>query len=101
MQKVFKEMLGYCVYVLFSEKDRQLYIGYTGNIVRRLAQHNNGDNISTRNRRPLKLIFMESFLYKYDAIERERYFKTSKGKRAIKLMLRDSLIRLGYIMRIG
>lgn len=88
--------LNYCVYVLFSELDHQLYVGYTKDINRRLQEHSDGRNISTKNRRPFKLIFLEYYLFKEDAISRELYFKTSKGKRMIKLMLNNSLKELGY-----
>lgn len=45
--------LPYCVYILFSEKNQQLYTGFTSNILQRIQQHNNGLNTSTANRRPL------------------------------------------------
>jgi predicted GIY-YIG superfamily endonuclease len=46
---------------------------------------------STRLRRPLKLIYFESYISKSDALRREEYFKTTPGKRALKLMLRKTL----------
>lgn len=39
----------------------------------------------------LKLIFYEAYLMKSDAQRREVYLKTTKGKRALKLMLVDYL----------
>lgn len=45
--------------------------------------------ISTRTRVPAKPIFFEGFLNKYDALRREGYFKTTAGKRTLKLMLRE------------
>ena len=88
--------LAYCVYVLISEKDRLLYIGFTTNISRRLQQHNAGEARSTAPRRPLKLIFTEHYLYESDARYRERYFKTSMGRKALRLMLTSTLAGLGY-----
>lgn len=81
----------YFVYGLFSLKDEKLYIGYSTDVYRRFEQHNTGENIRTKGRSPLKLIFYEAYLFKEDAIRRERYFKTTKGKRALKLMLSDTL----------
>jgi len=75
------ETLAYCVYVLFSEKDHQFYIGYTSDIKRRLNEHLSGQNISTKHRIPLKLIFLEYYLFKEDAKQRENYFKSTVGKR--------------------
>ena len=83
--------LQHCVYVLLSHKDKKFYIGYTTNLKQRLTDHFHGDSKATAPRRPFKLIFCEYFLSKKDAQRRERYFKTSPGKKALKLMLRESL----------
>jgi len=79
------------VYVLLSLKDEKFYIGLTGDLQRRLKEHNTGKNISTKSRLPLKLLYYEAHLSKADAMRRERYFKTTKGKSTLKQMLRDSL----------
>jgi putative endonuclease len=71
--------------------DGELYIGYTGNLKNRLHQHQNGEVTSTKPRRPLELIFYEAHRSLVDAKRRERYFKTTKGKSSLRLMLRDSL----------
>ena len=86
----------YYVYVLKSEKDSLFYIGYTTNLKKRLADHNKGKNFSTKFRRPFKLIFYESYLNKSDALRREKYFKTSPGKRVLRLILRDYLRGVVY-----
>ncbi|NQU09767.1 GIY-YIG nuclease family protein [bacterium] len=81
----------HCVYVLLSLHDSHLYIGYTTNLKRRLTEHFDGRNTSTACRRPVRLIFCEYYLAKSDALRREAYFKTTAGKRALRLMLQDSL----------
>ena len=81
----------YYVYVLFSLKDKKLYIGFTSNLKRRLKEHSQGKNVSTKTRRPLKLIYYEAHLAKEDAQRRERYFKTAKGKATLRQTLRESL----------
>ncbi len=88
--------LPFCVYVLFSQKDNLLYIGYTSNLDNRIETHNSGGVISTAPRRPLQLIFCEYYLFEEDARKRELYFKTTMGKKALKLMLTDTLRKLGY-----
>jgi putative endonuclease len=88
--------LPYCVYVLYSEKDWLLYIGYSSNLEKRIEKHNSGGCKSTAPRRPLKLIFCEYYLFKQDAMKREDYFKTTAGKKALKLMLRTTFENLGY-----
>ena len=84
-------MLPYHTYVLYSLRDSKLYIGYSSQIEKRIQQHSNGEVMSTKHRRPLKLIYYESHLSARDAIRREKYFKTTSGKRTLKLMLRDTL----------
>jgi putative endonuclease len=81
----------FCVYVLYSLKDLQFYIGYTTNFVRRMLEHENGDVKSTAPRRPFIPIRCEYTFAKSDAMRREEYFKTSAGKSALRLMLKDSL----------
>jgi len=81
-------------YVLYSLKDHKLYIGFTTNLKRRLSEHQQGKNISTSKRLPLKLIYAEAHLSEEDAKRREQYFKTDKGKTTLRMALRDSLKRL-------
>ncbi len=83
--------LPYCVYVLRSQKDGLLYIGFTEDLNRRLTEHIRGHSEATAPRRPLDLIYCEYHRSKRDALRREKYFKTTAGKKALKLMLRDSL----------
>ncbi len=89
-------LLPFCVYVLQSEKDLLLYHGFTTNIERRLKEHNQGNTISTSKRRPMRLVYCEFFISKEDALRRESYFKTTTGKRMLKLILRDTLKTINY-----
>jgi putative endonuclease len=91
-----RAMLPYSVYVLFSSNDFLLYIGYTSDLPARKHKHDIGGVKSTAPRRPLELIYCEYFLFKKDAMRREGYFKTSMGRKAIKLMLAGTLSALGY-----
>ena len=88
--------LPYCVYILFSDKDLLLYIGYSANLEKRIETHNAGGNKSTAYRRPLRLVFCEFYLFEEDTRKRESYFKTTMGKKAIRLMLNSTLVKLGY-----
>jgi len=83
--------LHYCVYVLHSLKDNSFYIGFTKNLKQRLTDHFRGNSKSTAPRRPFRLIFCEYFLSKKDVLRREKYFKTTKGKRTLKSLLKHSL----------
>jgi putative endonuclease len=70
----------YYVYILFSQKDNKFYIGFTANLKRRLAEHENGQVISTAKRRPVILILYEAYREEQDARNREKFFKTTRGK---------------------
>ena len=83
--------LQYSVYVLFSQKDKKLYIGSTSNLKNRLTDHFQGGTKSTAPRRPFKLVFCEYFVAKKDALRREKYFKTTPGKKSLKLIARESI----------
>ncbi|MFH1509087.1 MAG: GIY-YIG nuclease family protein [bacterium] len=77
------------VYVLESKKDHKRYIGYTINIDRRLKLHNSGKVISTSYRRPLELIYYEGCTNRYDAQRREKYLKTTGGRRYLAKRLKE------------
>jgi len=79
------------LYVLQSAANQQLYVGFSEDLNKRLAAHNAGDVISTKAHRPWKCIFHECYINKADALRREGYLKTTVGKRALKLMLRETL----------
>jgi putative endonuclease len=81
----------YYVYVLISERDGDLYTGYTDDLKDRMNKHNNGEVKSTKNRTPLKLVYYEACLNQQDAIKREKYLKTTWGKRYIKSRLEQYL----------
>jgi len=79
------------VYVLRSLKDSNFYTGYTKDLNNRLQQHKNGEVTSTKNRRPLILVYYEACLNSQDAAHREKYLKSSWGKRYLKLRLKNYL----------
>ena len=86
----------YHVYVLLSLRDNKFYIGFTNDIKRRIKEYDQGKNISTSCRLPLELIYFEAHRNKKDAMRRERYFKSAKGKTTIRQMLRESLKTISH-----
>lgn len=76
-------------YILRSEKDGMNYAGYTNDLNLRFEQHCKGLVESTKNRRPLTLIYFESCLSQADALKREKYFKTHYGKMFLKNRLKS------------
>ena len=80
------------VYVLQSKKKLDwLYKGSTSNLKKRIPEHNRGKNFSTAPYVPFKLIYYEAYLLKSDAEAREKYLKTSMGKRVLKKQLANYL----------
>jgi putative endonuclease len=72
------------VYVLRSEKDGRFYVGMTGNVNRRIKEHNAGRAKSTKGWRPWKLFFVEEVDTRVEAREREKHLKSGVGKEYIK-----------------
>lgn len=82
----------YFVYVLQSQKDKKLYIGYSENINERLNYHNSGKVKSTRNRRPLTLVYYEAYINKLDATSREYHLKTHQQRDLLKQRIKNTLM---------
>lgn len=83
----------YFVYVLQDQTNRKLYVGRTATLPRRIHEHLQGKVHTTKRMKELEVIFIEGFRAKPDAIRRERYLKTSKGKATLRMMLRSYLGR--------
>jgi len=80
----------YYTYVLESNKDNKLYIGWTNDLKERYKKHIQGKVFATKNRRPIILIYYEACLNREAAIKREKYFKTGFGRRFLKNRLAGS-----------
>ncbi len=66
-----------------------IYIGYTENLRKRFAEHNSGQNTSTKPYIPFELIHYEAYRNMKDAKRRELYLKSNKGKTTLKIMLKE------------
>jgi putative endonuclease len=83
----------FCVYVLESSKNKELYIGFTKNLKRRIAEHNRGDTVSTKRYIPWRCIYCEYCLNETDGRRREQYFKTNTGRKMLKKRIVEYLKR--------
>ena len=83
------------VYVLQSEVDHGFYVGYTKDLKLRFDQHSKGQVESTRNRRPLNLIYYEACLSQDDATNREKYLKKYHGRMFLNRRLKSYLTGQG------
>lgn len=70
-------------------KDGKHYVGYTKDLKRRVEEHRQQKTKSTRPRTPLKLIYYEACLDGKDAKQREKYLKTTAGRRFMAKRLRQ------------
>ena len=82
----------YYLYVLKSLKDEKLYIGSTNDLRRRLSEHNNGLNRSTKARRPFELRYYEAYANGHNARKREYSLKKDgKALGQLKRRISESL----------
>ncbi len=77
----------YYIYVLQSLSTQELYIGFTQNPKKRLKTHNKGSNVSTKAGRPWRIIYLEGYLDKQDALGRELFLKSGSGRRYLNKQL--------------
>jgi putative endonuclease len=81
----------FVVYILYSEKFNKNYTGYTSNLIERFKSHNILETKGyTVNFRPWKVIYIEFFNSKSEAMKREKYLKTGIGREFIKKLIENS-----------
>ncbi len=85
----------YFVYILQSEKSGKYYIGSTGNIERRLLEHNSGKTKSLKYSRPLRIVFRKEFVEESDAKQVERKIKKLKSRTIIEQIIVDQKLIMG------
>ncbi len=73
----------YTVYVLQDEKGK-LYKGCTNNLARRFSEHVSGNTRTTRLMSGLKIVYTEEYETFGEARLREKYLKSSAGRRYLK-----------------
>lgn len=84
------------VYVLKSKKDNSCYTGFAIDLRGRFRKHNQGLVRSTKNLRPLAIVYYEAYRSKTDALIREKRLKHfAKGFSSLKGRLKHSLILEG------
>lgn len=84
----------YFVYLLLLS-NKQIYTGFSEDLKERLLEHNRGNVESTRHKRPLKIIHCEVYKEKDDAMRRERFLKTTEGRRFLYQQLKILFTKLG------
>ena len=69
----------YC-YVLRSQKTGRRYVGSCEDVTERIRRHNTGDSKATKIGTPWVLVHSEAFASRSEAAQRERYYKTGRGR---------------------
>jgi putative endonuclease len=77
----------YFVYVLRSAVTGRLYTGSTADVQDRLRRHNSGESKATRHGIPWLLVHTETFATRAEAVRRERYYKTGRGREELETLL--------------
>ena len=68
----------YYVYIL-QLKDKTFYVGYSSDLKSRIKTHKEGSVESTKNLRPVKLVYYSAFVSQKKATDFEKYLKSSSG----------------------
>jgi len=71
----------HCVYIIQSNSSKRYYTGVSNDLMRRLEQHNQGENISTKNRGPWFLVWQSILMSKSEALQLERKIKKRGASR--------------------
>jgi putative endonuclease len=78
-------------YVLQSLTTRHYYTGAAANLEIRLAQHNSDQTRSTKFRGPWVVVHREEFATIAEALRRERFLKSGKGRDFLRQILKPKL----------
>jgi len=75
------------VYAIKSKERNHIYVGLTGDVKRRMSEHNNGWVKTTRSFAPFNTILLEKYKTRLEAREREKYLKSGIGKEFLRSII--------------
>ncbi|MEP7166275.1 MAG: GIY-YIG nuclease family protein [Ferruginibacter sp.] len=78
------------VYAIRSCVKNYIYVGMSNDIIRRISEHNKGQNKSIKAYKPFVLIYKEEFTLRLDARKKEKYLKSGIGKEFLKSIPKDA-----------
>jgi len=85
------------VYVIKSLSSDKIYIGQTSDLDKRLKQHNDPGNdfskYTKRNQGPWELTYKEEVETRSDALQREKFLKSGRGRNFLRIFLGCSAVR--------
>jgi putative endonuclease len=74
----------YYIYVIKSKERNYKYVGITNNPERRIEEHNQGYNRTTKPYKPFILILVEKYPNRIETRKREKFLKSGYDKEYIK-----------------
>jgi len=77
------------VYVLWSDKLKKRYVGFTSDLLKRLSQHNQGKSTFTKNGIPWLIIYSEEYKTETEARHREKFLKSGAGRKFLDSQLKN------------
>lgn len=83
MEKVY-------VYAIYDTYSREIYVGISKHVEKRVREHRSGKSRSTKKYKDVKLFYTEEFESYLEARKREKYLKSNFGKVYLRGVLRDS-----------
>ena len=83
-----KFFIMYFVYAIKSISRNYIYVGLTDNLERRLAEHNDGKNKTTKPYSPFVVLHIEQVETRELARSREKFLKSGVGKEYLKTLLK-------------
>ena len=84
----------YYVYVLLNKLMTRTYTGVANDVHKRLKEHNNGEVVSSRPYRPYEIVHVEPFATSIEAKLKERFYKTTTGRRQLKKLITQKKLSL-------
>ena len=79
------------VYILFSQIKNRYYIGFTSNLEERVIRHNQKSKGFTGNVSDWKVIYIENYKTKEEALKREKQIKSWKSKVKIQELISNKI----------
>jgi len=90
----------FTIYILYSERYNQIYVGYTSDLIARFRSHNKPGKGWTKKYRPWTAVYCEYLASKAEAMARELQLKGAAERAVIRIKLSNQFIELGYITGI-
>ena len=71
----------FVVYIMYSKNHNKTYVGFTSSLIKRFASHNTlGKKGWTIKYRPWEVVHIEVYHHKKQAMQREKFLKSGKGR---------------------